>query len=282
MTTIKINQEKCIKCRKCETICPVHLFSLKDGKMEVIPDKCIVCGHCVAICPPYAIDHGEFPENKVHPFDRNSLPSPESLDLLIKSRRSNRAFSNAEVPEEFLERIVEAAHRAPTASNLQQLEMIVVTDSEVLKSISQATVDKFYGLATMLYKPFIKPVLKPLMPANYRYVPEFLKMKKMLSEGNDPILRGAVAAIFFVTPKDCRFGCQDSNLAYQNASLMAEALGVAQFYTGFVCTVAGMDGRINKLLGIDGKIHAGMAIGMPKFKFDKYIDKKDIKVRYIR
>ena len=121
-------------------------------------------------------------------------------------------------------------------------------------------------------------------------------------------MRGATAAIFFYTDKkerfgcqDCnlayqnaslmaeatdkkeRFGCQDCNLAYQNASLMAEAAGVSQFYTGFVCSAAGMDWKrkLQKLLGIEGTVHAGIALGMPSFRFDKYIDKKEVVLKRI-
>ena len=65
---------------------------------------------------------------------------------------------------------------------------------------------------------------------------------------------------------------------------MAEALGVAQFYTGFVCTAAGMNRKkeLQKLLGIEGcTIHAGMALGMPSFRFDKYIDRKELSLKRI-
>ena len=64
---------------------------------------------------------------------------------------------------------------------------------------------------------------------------------------------------------------------------MAEALGVAQFYTGFVCSASREErDRFSELLGLNGDtIHAGMALGMPKFKFEKYIDKKEITVNYL-
>ena len=65
---------------------------------------------------------------------------------------------------------------------------------------------------------------------------------------------------------------------------MAEACGVSQFYTGFVCSAAGMNRKkeLQKLLGIEGcTIHAGIALGMPSFHFDKYIDKKDVVLKRI-
>lgn len=102
------------------------------------------------------------------------------------------------------------------------------------------------------------------------------------SSGEDRILRRATALILIHTPKNVRFGCQDSNLAYQNASLMAQSLGVGQFYTGYICAASGMS-RINnpikKLLGIEGTIHAGMALGLQTLQYPNYVDKKDIDLR---
>ena len=58
---------------------------------------------------------------------------------------------------------------------------------------------------------------------------------------------------------------------------MAEALGVAHFYTGFICRAAELDKKqkIQKMLNINGFIYAGMALGMPRFKFNRYIEKND-------
>lgn len=284
MVQIHINQKTCIRCKKCVRICPSALFTLNTEKgIQVCADSCISCGHCVAICPTNSIQHSEFPEQKIHPFDRSQLPSVGQVELLIHSRRSNRAFSKERVPEDLLDKIIEAAHRAPTATNAQEVKLVLVTRPETLTAISQLTIDTFMSIVRKVESPLVKWWLKPIMPSGYRYVPVFKRLKDEFEKGNDGILRGATAALFFYTDKKERFGCQDSNLAYQNASLMAEAAGVAQFYTGFVCSAAGMDRqeKLQKLLGIEGKIHAGIALGMPSFRFDKYIDKKELSLKRI-
>ena len=77
-------------------------------------------------------------------------------------------------------------------------------------------------------------------------------------------------------PKESRFGAEDANLAYQNASLMAEALGVSQIYMGFVLTVVRQDKKkgLCKMLGLAGRrICAVMALGMPQFRYPNYIDR---------
>lgn len=284
MATISINHDACIRCKKCVRICPSVLFQLdKNHQITVDSESCISCGHCVAVCPTSAITHSDFPENHIHAFSRDQLPTPEQVDLLIRSRRSNRAFSSREIPMEDLLQIIEAGHRAPTATNAQGVKMVLVTAPEVMAEISRITIQEFNNAADWLMNPLLKPLLKRIMPDNYHYVPVFRRLRDELKQGNDGILRNAKAVLFFYTDSKSRFGCQDSNLAYQNASLMAESLGIAQFYTGFVCSASELDHRnkFQKLLGIKGTIHAGMAMGMPSFLFERYIDRKDLDLKII-
>ena len=281
--TLKIEEASCIKCGRCVRVCPSKIFRQEAaGKAVEIHNvkSCIVCGHCVAACPTASVLHSEFPEEKVHPVDRKSLPTPEQMMLLCKARHSNRAFSRASVPPELLEQILEAAHRAPTASNRQNVGFTLVTNPEKLRQVSDFTIGVFASIVKRLSNPVVKLIVKPIAPELYDYLPVFNRLISEYAKGNDLILRNATALILIHTPGNSRFGCQDANLAYQNGSLMAESLGVSQFYTGFVCSAIHQDkqGKLAKILGIQGKIHAGMALGMPAFEFPNYIDKKDIEV----
>jgi heterodisulfide reductase subunit A-like polyferredoxin len=56
-----VNQEKCISCMTCVTVCPYSApFCNKDGKGQIEAAKCMGCGICVAECPARAIQLHHF------------------------------------------------------------------------------------------------------------------------------------------------------------------------------------------------------------------------------
>lgn len=60
------------------------------------------------------------------------------LDI-AKTRYSVRSYKNKEVEKEKLDQILEAAHVAPTAANLQPVRLLVVQEKEGLDKIGKAT-----------------------------------------------------------------------------------------------------------------------------------------------
>lgn len=87
-------------------------------------------------------------------------------------------------------------------------------------------------------------------------------MRREYAGGNDRILRGATAVLLIHAPKESRFGTEDANLAYQNASLMAEVLGVSQIYMGFVLTAV----RQDRKRGSAGCWGSAAAVSVPSWR----------------
>ncbi|WP_183306579.1 nitroreductase family protein [Dysgonomonas hofstadii] len=279
--TIDIDKETCIKCGKCVKVCPAYILTQEDPETEIglrNIQTCIACGHCVAVCPTDSVIHSEFPEQKIHPLNRDILPTSEQVMELCKARRSNRAFLSSSVPEEYLRQIVEAAHLAPTASNGQEVSFTLVTNPDLLKQIAEITINTFETAVKKITNPFVNPFINLIVPGAKEAVPTLSAVIAKHRSGTDAILRGAKAVLLIHTPASSNFGRQDANLAYQNASLMAESLGVSQFYIGYVCIAIDLDKKrkLAKLLNIEGTIHAGMALSMPAFKFPKYINRKEL------
>jgi formate hydrogenlyase subunit 6/NADH:ubiquinone oxidoreductase subunit I len=50
-----INRETCIKCRTCETTCPVNGFDI-DADPPRVQDPCIGCSYCVMACPTASLE----------------------------------------------------------------------------------------------------------------------------------------------------------------------------------------------------------------------------------
>jgi iron only hydrogenase large subunit-like protein len=49
---IHVDEEKCINCHKCISVCPVKFCNDAAGdSIKVIHDRCIGCGNCIANCP---------------------------------------------------------------------------------------------------------------------------------------------------------------------------------------------------------------------------------------
>ena len=62
---------------------------------------------------------------------------------LAKKRYSVRSYTPQKVEKEKLDKILQAAHVAPTAANLQPIHLIVVQDKDGLAKIGKAT--NIYG-----------------------------------------------------------------------------------------------------------------------------------------
>ncbi len=281
MINLKLKSDKCISCKGCVEVCPSLIFSVEgDRVVTTNVDSCISCGHCVAICPCDAIDHRHFPKSKIHEVAHPNIPAQDLLNL-IRLRRSNRTFTDKDIPAEYLEMIVEAAYRAPTASNKQRLKFLLVKDRTTLDRIIDLTLNHYKGLVRVIDNPILRPIAIGVSGLISRYFYTFKRMIAQRDKGEDPILRGGKVLLVIYTDRSVQFGAEDANLAYQNASLMAECLGVSQVYAGFVCNYAKSSKRLNKLLDIKGEIMAAMSLGMPSRRFNRYIDKKSINYREI-
>ena len=279
MSMIAINSEKCTGCGRCQRVCPALIPVIAKGEAPALrhPEVCIECGHCVDVCPTGAYEHSAFPPESMHTIDRNALPSAESLMELIRSRRSNRTITDAPIPEESLDMIMEAARYAPTAQNSRQVHLTLIVGDEGLLAVETATINFFMRLSRFMLFPPVKLVLRPFLRKLYDEAPALMAMNEQFHQGKRPCICNCTALLVMSTPKGYSFGSQDSNLAYQNASLMAESLGVSQIYMGFVQTAMFMMGakRAARILGIpEGhKPWAIMGLGMPAFKYAKYTNR---------
>ena len=65
------------------------------------------------------------------------LPSPDAVLSLLKSRRSIRRYRPDPVPDEMVVQLLEAGRWAPSASNRQLWDFIVVRDEAVRQQVAE-------------------------------------------------------------------------------------------------------------------------------------------------
>jgi nitroreductase len=65
------------------------------------------------------------------------------LSEAIKGRRSIRAFKQQDVPEETVEKLIDAARHAPSAGNMQPWEFVIAKKPDTKKKLAQAANQTF-------------------------------------------------------------------------------------------------------------------------------------------
>lgn len=253
--TLRIENKSCIACGKCVQVCPAGIMVRStDGKgIEAVrTDRCIGCGHCVDVCPTGSVIHSDFPPQRVHTVDTSRLPAPEQVLELIRlaalEPRADAAPHTRRSPAtdrrsgtlrphglELPAGLLHARHRARTTAPHRRLHRRRLRLDGTQTAASGGT------NVAQTFAPRPLPLCRRASPrSNANTKPAMTR-----------ILRRATALLIIHTPASNRFGCEDANLAYQNASLMAESLGVSQIYMGFVLTAARM-GRKNAFARIAG------------------------------
>lgn len=93
--TVSIDANKCIKCYKCKSVCPVNMFSHSDSEIYIERDnsKCILCGECYHHCPTGAINYQYI--NKVRKRLKNGYANLEKEQSAIyPKKRSQQKLLN--------------------------------------------------------------------------------------------------------------------------------------------------------------------------------------------
>ena len=136
----------------------------------------------------------------------------------IENRSSLRNFSDREISDESLNRILHSAMRAPTAGNMMMYSIIVIK-SQKTKDVLAKTCDN---------QPFIAkaPVLL-LFVADLEKWHRYFKLSDV--DGYEKRRNGTYSE---PTISDLILGMNDAIIAAQNAVIAAESLGIGSCYIG--------------------------------------------------
>jgi nitroreductase len=246
----------------------------------------------MAICPQGAISHSEFPPTTIRAIPFEQMPKTEQVLTLLKTRRSIRAFRDKPLAEETIATIIEGARFAPSGHNSQSTEFLVVRDKAVLNEVSSTVIEylefEIKRFSSPLFRTMALLADRDKAESGLQEIPGFKRMVQMFESGADPILKGAPVLLAFHARRTVGFGDVNAQLALQNASLVAHALGIGHFYTGWVLSpcrapmARKWNRRIPSLLGIppDNNLYGALALGYPIPKFKNMIERKAPIIRW--
>ena len=288
MFTITIDRDQCKKDGICASVCPKTIFVQREKLTipELMNEKgCIACGQCVAICPQNAICHSEFPPTAIRTIQVEEMPTEEQVMTLLKSRRSIRAFRDKPLAKETIESIIDGARFAPSGHNSQSTEYLVVQDRAVLNQVTAVVIEylkfEIKRFANPLFRTMALLADRESAERGLHEIPGFKRMIRSFEAGDDPILHDAPVLLVFHAKRTVGFADVNAQLALQNASLVAHALGVGHFYTGWVLSpcrapmARTWNRRIPSLLGIppDNNLYGALALGYPIPRFKNMIER---------
>lgn len=205
MNNIIIDQSKCVKCRKCITICSSNVLSFEKEKVEIShPEFCGSCGHCAAICLEDAIS--AHPNNQKNPFivKKISADLPKNR-LLFHEKRSVREFKDQLLPNYLIKELIKYGEKAPSSENLRQRMYYVITDKNKIDELEQL-IARYYQKLLRVLNPW---VLKLISLWNKKTAIELKNLvvdfKRVIAEekkNQQPVFRDAPCIICTAAPNN--------------------------------------------------------------------------------
>ncbi len=265
---MKIDTEKCIGCGECIKECFIGAIKLNDDKAIIDKRRCILCGHCIAVCPINAAYSDEYDMNEVKEYSEKDFNiDSETLLNFIKFRRSIRRFTDKEVEEEKLLKIIEAGRFTQTAGNQQDVLYILVRKK--ISTLRDMTIKNLKNLGDKILSDSqnSNPIFK-------KYAKMWLKMyedHKIDPVANDRLFFNAPAVLIVAA------GIQvNADLASSNMELMADSLGLGSMFSGFFIRACTDNKEIYDFLKVpEGKmIYTCMTLGYPDVKYLRTVPRK--------
>jgi len=167
---------------------------------------------------------------KLQPLEDNkTIVTGDGLFQLFLSRQSDRAYHSRPVEQALIERCIEAARLAPSASNAQPWKFIVVNDPDLKNRVADATTDR-------------------ILPVNH-----FTRQAPVIVV----IVREPTKIFTFLGSKIKRrdFPLMDIAIAAEHFCLQAEAEGLGTCMMGWF-----NERKVKKLLGVPRRKRIGLII----------------------
>ena len=163
--------------------------------------------------------------------------------------------------KEKIQTLIELARYAPTASNAQPLQWLVLTDPEQLHTLAEKTVD------------WVRVVLEKTPEAAPPYMPLIVFAWDF---GFDAVLCSAPALIVAAAPEEDFNGTVDLTLALSYLELAAPSLGLGTCWAGLLKRALVQSAELREFLGLTPELthFYPMMLGYSQSKYHRLPQRK--------
>jgi nitroreductase/NAD-dependent dihydropyrimidine dehydrogenase PreA subunit len=293
---IHIDSKTCKACGICGHVCPRHVTETIEREGEKVTsvsperlDLCMGCGHCAAVCPNSSIQVDGLDLEEFRPLRELEIDEDQLLSLM-EQRRSIRRYTDKPVPRDMLDRIIEAAHRAPTGTSRRSTGVIVIDKPELLKALSNLIYNLYESLDKVLGNPIARFFVKRRVGRKMLETLEDFVMPGMRwyirwyrENRSDEVLRDCPALMLFHSPVREPMGEANCVIAAFHAVFMAEVLGIGTCFNDLIPPACNRVPEIRRLLDLpeEREVYASLTLGYPKYQFKRIIPRRLAEVRYL-
>lgn len=271
MGLISINEEKCTKCGRCIAACPVSIIKKDSNLLPFVgEDKelaCIYCGHCESVCPELALVHRLTQHTDLKDAYNFGSINSEKIENYFCSRRSVRNFIQKPVSRDVWNKVMDVVRYAPTGTNSQRNQWIIITDQEIVKKLADATIE------------WMRKISESNTPLAGGY--NFMGIVNSYERGNDRICRNAPNLVISFGDNSYKLGSVDAVIATAHLELLLPNYGVGACWAGFLMMAFQYYPEMKNIVGLgdNDKVHAVLMAGYPKFQYNRepVRNKADIK-----
>jgi nitroreductase/NAD-dependent dihydropyrimidine dehydrogenase PreA subunit len=267
MGIVAVDETKCKQDGICAAECPRRLIVLEgeEGFPVIEPENeanCMTCGHCVVVCPHGAMSISGVPIQDCPEIENDLQLSWDQVEQFLRSRRSIRVYKDKVVERQTMQKLIDMARYAPTASNAQNVHWLVINDWDQLKEFSRQTIE---WMRRVIEAQPDSPPAAYFRPVVAGWDAEY-----------DGILRNAPTLVVASAPSTNLNGLVDCSIALSYLELAAMPLGLGTCWAGLLRGAMLNTPQMPKSMGLpkDHTWYYPMMIGYPKFKYHRLPERK--------